>query len=80
MAGEWVDFVAGGAAGWGDVVMGPLRKVISSTRVHSKYTIGSAFTIRDMLECGHVSVVKGSQGYAKRRRCIGCLRGWARDF
>jgi hypothetical protein len=56
-----------------------LRKVVSTVTTTPNCNLcgPEAFGITDTLECGHKVHVKGSSGFARRRKCRQCdaLRG-----
>lgn len=53
------------------------RKVIKTETATSRYSPRRNFRIFDTLECGHEVSVKGSAGFAAKRRCKNCEQGCA---
>ena len=53
-----------------------LRKVVNTETSEAQCNLLAntydAFSIKDTLECGHVTYRKGSAGFAVRRQCTSC--------
>lgn len=52
--------------------MSVYRKVVSTEEFESGCNLTRGTRIWDTLECGHVASVKGSRGFASRRKCRTC--------
>jgi hypothetical protein len=53
----------------------PLRKVVKSEFVSSKYCRPGEGSYFFTLDCGHITVSKASNGQPKRKRCRDCGLG-----
>ncbi len=50
----------------------PLRKVVVTTFCQSKYSRQGHGSNKFILECGHITWAKRSQGYPSHKRCRDC--------
>lgn len=55
--------------------MNPLRKVIKTITLETKYNRWGEGSYRFILECGHDAVAKQSAGTPKKKRCRDCGMG-----